>query len=103
MFLFLAADELMQKERSPLPGRMLKTALVFAARACAPLIVVAAHLACIGMLGHAVSATIVYPIRLLSQAGGEIGYGQFYGSRYRYPRQSAFIRAFLSALLERCA
>ncbi len=80
MFLFLAADELLQKDESPRLRRVLSTGSLFATGACAPVIVAAVYFACVGTFGEAVSATIVYPMKLLSQTGGESGYGGFYGS-----------------------
>lgn len=80
MSVFLIADELLQNSESPRLARALRTASIFAAGVFGPLVAAAAYFAWVGTLDEAVSATIIYPIRLLAQASGEAGYGGFYGS-----------------------
>lgn len=80
MFLFLAADELMQKEEMPRLRRLIRTGAVFAAGATISILIVAVYLALVGTLGEAVSATVLYPIKLLFQTSAEKGYAGFYGS-----------------------
>ncbi len=80
MSVFLIADELLQNSESPRLARALRTASIFAAGVFGPLVAAAAYFAWVGMLDEAVSATIIYPIRLLAQTSGEAGYGGFYGS-----------------------
>jgi len=79
VFPFLLADELMQKGQAPRLRRLVRIGGVFAAGAATPILFAAFYFALTGTLGDAFSATIVYPIKLLSQTGGEKGYAEFYG------------------------
>lgn len=79
VFPFLLVDELMQERDTPRLQRLIRTGGLFAAGAATPIFLAAAYFALSGTLGDAVSATIGYPIRLLSETGGEKGYGEFYG------------------------
>ena len=80
VFPFLLADELTRRDDTPRLQRLVRTGGVFAAGAATPIFLVAAYFALAGTLGDAVSATIGYPIKLLSQTGGEKGYAEFYGN-----------------------
>jgi hypothetical protein len=76
---FLLADELMQNEASPRLRRLIRTGGLCAAGAATPIVLAAVYFALTGTLVEAISATIGYPIMLLSQTGGEKGYAEFYG------------------------
>jgi 4-amino-4-deoxy-L-arabinose transferase-like glycosyltransferase len=80
VFPFLLAEELTQRGGTPKLRRLIRTGGVFAAGAATPIFLAAAYFALTGTLGDAVSATIGYPLKLLSQTGGEKGYGDFYGN-----------------------
>jgi hypothetical protein len=76
---FVLADELMQDNNSPRLRRLTRTGLVFAAGAATPVVLTTLYFALTGTLTETISATIGYPIKLLSQTGGEKGYAEFYG------------------------
>lgn len=78
--LFLVVDELLQEGESPPIARLLRTGAIFAGGAGTPILVVALYFALAGTFHEAVSATIIFPIKLLSSTGGEAGYAGFYGA-----------------------
>ena len=79
VFPFLLVDELMQDGESPRLRRLIRTGCVFAAGAATPILLATLYFALTGTLAETISATIGYPIKLLSQTGGEKGYAEFYG------------------------
>jgi hypothetical protein len=96
MFPLLLADAALRTAEEARTTRIVRTGLVFVVGICTPLLVTVLYFTAVGTLKEAVSAAIVFPVRLLLESGGEEGFAEFYGALtmnelYRIVRDSSFL------------
>ncbi len=83
MFMFLAIEALVWGWRRNSKDAAIGTGVLFAIGVAAPVLSAALYFICYGTLRDAISATVVFPFRLISEGGGQPGYALYYGAMTR--------------------